>query len=169
MFNLDLTAQQLMKRFFLISIIVLISCVSYSQNKKFIYYFDKDFNSTTKSKSVFTGIGTVENGLVKVTTTSNKNNQLVEIGHYIDSSLKVSHGLFDYYYVNGNKSVEQRYEQGEKNGVFRKWDNEGRLVDSTIYDQGNKISIATFKYNRIGMLTQHDLNDIKNDKEQKIF
>jgi Uncharacterized protein conserved in bacteria len=155
-------------KFFITSLITFIFFVATGQNKKFIYYFDADFNSVAKAKSIFTGTGTVENGIVKLICIANANNQVAMIGYFTDSSLKVHQGLSQFYFANGNKASESNYEQGKENGAFKSWDESGHLIDSTIYNNGEKITAATFYYDRKGRLLSYDLKDIKNDKEQKI-
>lgn len=142
------------------------SFFSFSQDKKYIYYFDSELNPASKSKSTITGTGIKENGLVKVVCTDNSTGQVVMVAYFTDSSLKVNQGLAELYYSNGNKASAVNYDNGKEDGLFRKWDNAGRLTDSTIYEQGKKINESTFRYRKNGHINSADFNDVKNDKEQ---
>ena len=74
-------------------VIYFISLPCFSQ-PKYIYYFDANLNTTDKSKSVSTGVGTIENSLVKLNVSDNFTKQPVLIAFLTDSSLAVMQGLF---------------------------------------------------------------------------
>ena len=156
-------------KFFLLSFIVLFTCLSSFSQSKYVYYFDVTLNTTEKSKSVFTGLGSIENNLLKLQVLYNLTKQTVMLAHYTDSSLAVSQGLYQSYFINGAKESEGNYENNKEDGLWEKWDSTGRLIDSSIYDRGKKISSATFGYDKKGLLTFYDLNDLKNNKEQKFI
>ena len=83
------------RRKFLICMLVLsISTLSYCQSKQYIYYFDKDMNSTSKVKAIFEGTGLPEGGLVKLHCYSSITKKLVLIAHFRDSTLSAYQGLF---------------------------------------------------------------------------
>ena len=148
---------------FLSVIIIFCTCfTSFSQDKKFVYYFNDKFEPSSKSKASYTGTGIKEDGLVTLQIVNNKNNQIIIVEHYIDSSLAVSQGLFQSFFNNGLKESEGDYDNNQKNGLWRVWDNKGRLVDSTIYDHDKKISAVTYRYNKTGKTYRFE--DFKNDK-----
>ncbi len=155
-------------KIFLLCLIVLFTCLSSFSQRKYVYYFDVTLNTTEKSKSVFTGFGSIENSLVKLQILYNLTKQTVRLAHYTDSSLAVSQGLYQSYFINGVKESEGNYENNKEDGLWKKWDSTGHLIDSSVYDRGKKISSATFTYYKTGSFSYH-FDDFKNDKMQTVF
>ena len=154
-------------KFFLLCLIVLFTCLSSFSQSKYVYYFDVTLNTTEKSKSVFTGLGSIENNLLKLQVLYNLTKQTVMLAHYTDSSLAVSQGLYQSYFINGVKESEGNYENNKEDGLWKKWDSTGHLIDSSVYDHGKKISAATFTYYKTGSFSYH-FDDFKNDKMQTV-
>jgi len=137
----------MIKNKFLLSIlIVLFQLTAFSQNQ-YVYYFDKDFNLVEQSKSVFNGIGIYENGLFGLRVYNSLNKNLVMLEYFKDSSLQMGDGFFGSYYANKAKEWEGNYSQGKQDGLWQKWDSLGNIIDSSIYDNGEKIMQANFIYN----------------------
>lgn len=145
------------------------STLCLSQTKRFLYYFDKEFNLIPKAQSVFTGIGTNENGLLKLSLYSNETNEIVAVEHFTDSSLQLQQGLFQSYYSNSFPEREGNYLDGNEEGLWKRWDTLGRTVDSSIYSNGKKIMQTEFNYNNKGILSSVIMNDIKADRLKKTF
>ncbi|HUS00708.1 MAG TPA: energy transducer TonB [Chitinophagaceae bacterium] len=155
------------RKIFLSALFILYTCLtSLSQGKKFLYYLDDKFEATHKSKATFTGTGTKEDGLIMLQIVDNKTNQTIIVEHYTDSSLSVSQGLSQSFFNNGIKESEGNYDNNKKNGVWVKWDNTGRVVDSSLYDHDKKISSTTFSYYKQGKNYRYD--DFKTDKMHEI-
>ncbi len=141
---------------------------SFSQANKYVYYFDADLNTTDKSKSISTGVASLENGLIKLQVSSNLTQQPVLIAFFTDSSLAVKQGLFQSFFKNGRMKSQGNYENNIENGSCEEWDGTGHLIDSTIYDHGKVIDSTRFYYDKNGTLRAHKFVDIKNDKEHII-
>ncbi|MBA3674216.1 MAG: energy transducer TonB [Chitinophagaceae bacterium] len=155
------------KIFIFYLILFFICSSSFSQNKKFIYYFDSELNSADKQKSMFTGTGSMENNLLKLHVIHNTTKQTVILAGYTDSSLTVSQGLYQSYFANGTKESDGYYENNKENGVWKKWDSTGRLIDSSVFVLGKKISSGTYTYFK-GESYAYHFEDFKNDKMQRI-
>ena len=154
------------RKSFLLVVLIFCTCyTSFSQGKRFLYYFDDKLQAVKKSKATFTGTGTMEGGLMILQIVDNKTNQALIVEHYTDSSLAVSQGLSQWFYPSGLKELEGNYDNNKKNGLWKKWDKSGRLVDSTIYDHDQKISSTTFKYYKNGRSYRYE--DFKNNKMQE--
>ncbi len=149
---------------YLVSYFLSITCFSQAQH---VYYLDANLNTTDKSTSVVSGIGTMENGLLKLKGENKLTNQQV-IAFFTDSTLAVRQGLFQLFYKSGLKASEGNYESNYQNGCWKKWDSTGHLIDSTIYDHGKKIDGTGIFYNKNGILSQYHFEDIKNDKMHHI-
>ena len=149
--------------------LMLISTTLFSQSKKYVYYFNSDLQLTDKNKSVYNGTGVIKNGLLEFTMYDGVNNNLLLVAHYKDSSLQVSHGLFQFYYDNGLFKKEVNYENGKEHGLLKQWDSLGRITDSVLYNYGEKIMEVNAYYHKNGRLSGFIVNDIKSDRLDKTY
>ena len=150
-------------------VLVFITITSFSQAKRYLYFFDKDLNPTEKAKSIFNGIGVYENGLMELRLYNSLNKNLVCIEHYTDSSLQLSDGFFQSYYTNASKEWEGNYLKGKEDGLWQRWDSLGRIIDSSVYNNGEKIIEVHYGYYKNGILDSFIVNNIKADRLQKTF
>jgi antitoxin component YwqK of YwqJK toxin-antitoxin module len=91
----------------------------YSQEYKYIYYFDKDLSSCKKSSSIITGKGLKENGLFRLDYFSNETGKLLLSVHFTDSTLSVMQGHFKSFYANTVVEQEGDYVQDLKEGLWQ--------------------------------------------------
>lgn len=157
-----------MRPLLLLTFLFLISIKIFSQTKSFVYYFDKDLNTTTQPGPVFTGTGAIDSGLLELRVYNIATKKLVLISHFTDSSLAVSQGKFFSYYVDGNLENEGNFEQGKLNGLWQKWDVNKNKIDSSFYENGQKIMVANFIYQSNQNKESVYIKDIKNNKTYKI-
>lgn len=150
-------------------VLVFITVTSFSQTKRYLYYFDKDLNPTEKAKSIFTGLGVYENGLVELRAYNSSNKTLTFIEHYTDSSLQVSDGFFKSYNTNASKEWEGNYSKGKEDGLWQRWDSVGHMIDSSVYNNGEKITEVHIGYYKNDVLDSFIVNNIKTDRLQKTF
>ncbi len=54
-------------------------------------------------------------------------------GHYIDDALEVGHGTFTYFYQNGQKESEGKFDNGAKIGVWNRWEPNGEPKAERFY------------------------------------
>ena len=155
---------------FLLATFTFISTV-FSQQYKYIYYFDKDLNSCKKSDAVVTGKGFKDNGLFKLDFFSNQNGNLLMSIHYTDSTLNTLQGFFQSYHLNAVLEKEGNYENGQMQGLWQQWNDKGLKTDSMIYEKDYKIRYAVFThYNKDSVLTSYSFTDsLKNTFIEKTF
>jgi antitoxin component YwqK of YwqJK toxin-antitoxin module len=132
----------------LIYLIIHFSTFACFGQTKYVYYFDDNLNITHKSKSVSTGMGIMENNLLKLEVLNNLTKQPVLIAFFTDSSLGIMQGLSQSFFKNGLKESEGNYESNIENGLWIKWDSTGRIIDSTIYEKGKKITETLLVYHK---------------------
>ena len=113
---------------FLLATFTFISTV-FSQQYKYIYYFDKDLNSCKKSDAVVTGKGFKDDGLFKLDFFSNQNGNLLMSIHYTDSTLSTMQGFFQSYHLNTVLEKEGNYENGQMQGLWQQWNDKGLKTD----------------------------------------
>ena len=56
--------------------------------------------------------------------------------HYTDSTLGVFDGLFQSFYTNNKIENEGNFLNGVKDGIWEKWDSDGHMIDSSVYENG---------------------------------
>jgi hypothetical protein len=142
-------------------VLLFITITAISQTRQYLYYFDKDLNSTPKGKAVFNGIGMYENGLMKLILCNTSNKSLVLTEHFTDSTLEVREGLFQSYYKNVSIELEGDFVKGKEDGLWQQWDSLGIIMDSTVYNNGEKVMQATFEYHKNGTLESVIIDDFK--------
>lgn len=152
----------------IICIIFLSGFVTHAQTQ-YTYYFDNDLNLVKKSKAVFQGAGVNQNGSFELKIFDSKSKQLLILEHFTDSSLALSNGLFVNFLINGNKEWEGNYLPGKQDGLWKKWDREGKLLDSSLFNNGEKISENIYSYYPGGKLMKEDVYSSKDHKMKSIF
>ena len=142
-----------------------LTSVSFAQQNEYVYYFNANISLCPKEKSVFTGHGIIKNDLLNLKVYSNNHpeNPLL-VANFTDSTLSVSQGLFQSFYVNGKKETECTYENNVLDGMWRKWDSSGLLSDSLNYSNGQMTDSSKYYYSRNGILTTFSSTDFKADK-----
>ena len=134
------------------------------------YYFDKDLNLVAKpARAVFLGVGAYLNGLFELKVYEKRNNNLLVMEHFTDSTLARSNGLFVSFLSNGNKEWEGIYNMGKKDGLWKRWNGTGQVVDSALYANGNKISEAKFGFYPSGKLMSEEIFSGDSITMDKIF
>ena len=149
--------------------LLFITFTSFSQAKQYQYYLDKNFNSIEPAKSIFSGIGIYKNGLVEVRFYNAANKTLAFIEHFTDSSLQLSNGLYQSFYTDSSRELEGSYLNGKEVGVWKKWDSLGHMIDSSIYNNGEKNLDVEFGYYNNGILGSYIVNNIKMNQLHDLF
>lgn len=147
------------------AILLFIFYTSFSQaGNNYVYYFDKQFGITDKSKSVFTGHGVMKDSLLQLSVYSNDlSNYPLLVANFTDSSLAVNQGLFQSFYFDGEKETECTYNNNQLNGSWRKWNEDSNLIDSLFYDHGRMVDSARFFYIK-DKLSSYDVTHFKNNE-----
>lgn len=151
------------------SVLLFITITSFSQTKQYLYYFDKNMNSTEQSKSIYSGIGASEDSLFKLIIYTPSTKQLLLVEHFKDSSLLVSEGLYQSYFSNASVESEGYYLSGKKDGLWQGWDSLGHLIDSSVYNKDEKNLEVHFGYHKNGTLDSFIVNNIKTNQLKKIY
>jgi hypothetical protein len=145
-----------------------INCAAIAQHQ-FVYHFDQSFNSTSKSKAIFTGYGFQHADGVRLELINNLTKQVIMISNYTDSSLSVSHGKHQSFFASGKPDREGVYINGIEDGTWITWDTAGRVVDTTVFANGNKLTRSTIKYGHDGSKTVYEFIDTVQNKMIKYW
>ena len=126
----------------------------FAQGVTSTYYFDKDLNLSSKSKSSYSGEGKWDGVNYRLDLYQNKNHYFVFSAHYTDSTFASMNGLFVSYYENGVVENVMLYKDGKLDGLSVKWAADHKIMDSTWYRNGDTDSAITYNYNFLtGKLT----------------
>jgi len=139
---------------------MLVFSIANSQSsKRYVYYLDATLTSVEKSKAVVLGEGSYENGAFRLNCYSMNRDKLFLTAYCTDSTLSEFNGLFTSFHLNGNREEEGNYKNGNKEGLWQKWDSLQRKLDSTIYLQDQPIQSTTFSYYKNGALSYSTTKD----------
>jgi hypothetical protein len=157
------------KQIFLLIGFLFTAAFAKAQNQ-YAYYFDKDLNLVNKpSKAIFLGEGAYQNGLFELKVFDKRDKKLLVIEHFNDSSLAQSNGLFVSFLPNGGKGEEGNYLNGRKDGIWRKWWEKGNVIDSSLFDNGEQIMQASFRYYPNGKLFSLIIANVKEGKRVSAY
>jgi hypothetical protein len=156
------------KRFLITSLIVLFQLRGFCQTQ-YVYYFDNNINIVKKTHAVFKGVGINENGLFELKVFDMKNKKILLLEHFTDSSLQISNGLFVTYYNNSGKELEGNFLMGKQNGLWIKRNQAGNIIDSSLFDNGERIMQTTFSYYPNGKLFILNIDSIKAGKKNIVY
>jgi len=112
-----------------------------------IYYYNQYFEPSDSVNAKFTGLLLQENQKWKFTVLNINDKNILMVGSYLDSAMKVKDGLLEFWYENKFKKNEEQYSNGKPNGWWKLWDEKGRLIDSSLYSNGElKLKTASSFY-----------------------
>ena len=117
-----------------------------SQSYKFIYYLDKDLNSTSRGKAVIIGKGYESNGSIILDCFLKTTGKKIISATVKDSTLSTMHGMFTTYHEDMKIESLGSHFENEMDGVWKYWDKDGFLTDSMVYKNGIRIAYASYKY-----------------------
>lgn len=158
-----------MKYILLATLLFSISIKVTSQSKRFLYYFDKDFNSATKEHAVFNGVGAYVNDLLELRVYNAQNKNLVFLEDFSDSSLHEADGLYKSFYPDGNAENEGSYVKGTEDGLWQKWDSTRLVIDSSFYDKGTLSHYIHRGYYKSGFADSVIIFDLQENGLAKTF
>lgn len=151
-----------MKKYFLFALIAIfyLPDICHAQAYKYVYYFDDQLTITNASKAIILGKGLYEDGgLYRLDYFVKKTGNLLMSAHYADSSLNMMQGKFTVFYLNSKIENEGDYLNDQKNGLWQKWDTLGLKIDSTVYQNGQAFTTATFNYHENRRLNYYTFKD----------
>jgi len=154
---------------FVLPLLLIISSACVSQSKQYLYYFDKDLNSTPKEKAILNGVGVYAANLFAVKVYNASNNTLLWSQHFIDSSLQVSDGMYQSYYPDGTMESAGNYLKNYEDGLWQKWDSSGHNIDSSFYEKGTLARYIHRGYYKSGFPDSIIISDMKTTELSKTY
>ncbi len=148
----------------LTSLLVFVFAMAYSQSAT-QYYFDAKMNPVPKKEAVISGTGETDSGLYKLTCYYMKRKHpLACVAHYTDSTQKVHEGRYQYYFENGITSADGNYKNGEKDGLWTGYYQDGKIDDSIEYKNGRTVTAKNFYYLEVEHQILETLDDVANNQ-----
>lgn len=122
----------------LTTLLILVSGILFSQNKRDTIYFDRSWNVTKIRDSItYYRIIREEDNLYKVSDYYMHSDSLQMTGAFKDYAQKVKEGEFVYYEKNGSKSSVNNYKDGKLNGLQTSFYDSGELYTSQNFLNGD--------------------------------
>ncbi len=140
-----------------------------AQEKQYVYYFDRDLNPAAKETAIFVGKGTQVDSLFEFRLFTEDSNHLVAIDHYVDSSLQMGEGSSETYYASGQKLTSGFYTHGNVDRLWLKYDSTGRVTDSTIYQNGEKLSETQMGFHKNGATENIIRHNYQTNTLEKVY
>ncbi len=111
--------------------------ISATQSQTIQKYYDYQWKETDAANARFLGVlKYTDSGWHRRDYFLHETNNLQMDGTYLDSSCKVPHGFFYYFYANKNLKSIGKYLNGKKEGWWLSYHNNGVMSDSTFYEDG---------------------------------
>lgn len=132
-----------------------------SSSQTYRYFFDDQFNITDQQKAVITARGLKSSTGVLAEFKLIQGNQLLFITEFTDSTLAIKNGINQEYYRNGNMALFSHYKSDILDGAEMKWNEEGQLTDSCVYDMGEKVFASIHQYKNKHLICT-SLEDVRN-------
>lgn len=140
--------------FVLLSILTFLA--SHSQDTLYVSY-DDDFKVVSDSLATHQGILVKEDNIWQTSVYNLQSKKLALVCYLSDKEFKLN-GLYRLFSPNGKVAEKGYYNENLKEGTWKRWDDEGNLTDSIIYEHGEPIVTASYQYaNRI--MREYHLND----------
>ena len=158
-----------MKYILLTGLTLLFSVSGYCQTEGHAYYFDKDFRITTPAEAVFNGIGITEGRAWLLKCYNKKDKTLIFKMRFTDSTLSVRNGLFQSFYADNSLKNIGNYLQDKQIGLWKRWNEYGNLVDSSLYENGNAVMNTTLDYYPNKIKQSVIINDIRQRRVYRTF
>ncbi len=117
---------------FLLSLICLPAAAQESADGR--SYLDEVLASATKKTAKYYRVAEGKEGELFIGKTYTLDGKLKAEGHYADARLAVPHGAFVYYHPNGKVESRGMYVDGNKSGVWERFDAWGGALAEKVYD-----------------------------------
>lgn len=149
-------------------LVLLAHTTAKAQKDTITYYLDSNLTQVSKSKAVC-----VEKLYYKkplwyaIVSYVNKPYKLFT-GSYIDKATTRAEGLFNYY--NGDTLIMTgKFTNGEQDSVWKKWQTNGLITDSVVFEAGNPVAVAKYSYHINNTLWRYSLEKTSGEKITRIF
>lgn len=129
-------------------IIFILLCTATSAQRVYTYYLDEYLNIVPQDNKecIYKGKGSKEGELFKVDCFAKETNILIITAHFSDSLLSTLDGELTSFYPNGYIESRRFFSDGERDGIWERWDNQQRKLDSTVYKKGQVLANASYQY-----------------------
>ncbi|HET6996407.1 MAG TPA: hypothetical protein VFI06_15540 [Chitinophagaceae bacterium] len=141
-------------------IFILIYCLlhpfsSLAQNDTIHIFWNKELKEAQPGKAVYQGILIRDDDNWHLTIFHLTSRKKVLSAYYKDSLLTQHEGLFEAFYDQGEKKTKGYYNEGIKAGLWKGWDENGHLADSSFFENNTTIYSYNWQYSEAQVLKQY--------------
>ncbi|RYY98848.1 MAG: hypothetical protein EOO11_06810 [Chitinophagaceae bacterium] len=128
------------------------ACLQARGQELYKFYLNARMEVVKDSLSPFIGVAVQEGSDWQVAIYDAARNTRVRHS-YFDSTLSIAIGPATFFHSNGKRMMEGHYNAGRMVGLWRRWDEAGRLTDLAFYDKYSSF-LYSYSYNDSGMLSR---------------
>ncbi|RYY87218.1 MAG: hypothetical protein EOO15_12485 [Chitinophagaceae bacterium] len=132
------------------------------------FYFNDQFQPVNDTLAPISGIARRQGIVWEMLLVEAATGKKLMYGYY-DSSLTMPVGPCTYYHLSGGKRMAGTYHEGEEIGLWRTWNEDGQLLDSSTYVAGEPVISYNWVYDDAGILQQYSFRDTSGNKEHRTY
>jgi hypothetical protein len=136
----------------------LMSSCAYAQGGEPRLYLSEVLEPTVKKKAAYYREPVGRDGELFIGKTFSMEGKLKAEGTYLDEQLQVPHGRFTFFHANGKVESRGQYVQGNKSGVWERYDVWGQALAEKVY---NPEPLANIVYTRAQTMPAYPGGDDK--------
>jgi len=133
------------------------------------YFFDVNFNAASQDDAPYFGKLNSEDNLIKLTVHYNQHTNKIFSMHFTDSTLQIASGEFESFYLDNQKKVRGNFLLGQKDGWWLEWNDDGQVIDSSLYVNRTKTYEVSTVYQPEGAPGTRIIWDYINNKKREIY
>lgn len=139
-----------------------------AQKDTITYYLDSTLTQVSKSKAVCIEKVYYSKPLWYATVSYINKPYKLFTGSYADKAMTKPDGLFNYY-KNDTLIMSGSFNDGNQDGLWRKWQTDGLITDSVVFEDGNAMVVAKYQYHTNNTLWRYSLEKNSGEKITRIF
>jgi len=122
-------------RFFTATLFLFAAGVSYSNAQSRVEYLDQYFNvMPSVEKAKYSRDVTMNADSTYQVSVSYITGEKMMDGLFLDKALEIEQGAFKYFYANGNPESSGSFKNGQKIGIWKRWNFDGRVKPDRFYN-----------------------------------
>ena len=145
------------------------SITGFTNDNQRRYFFDVNFNAASQDDAPYFGKLSSEDNLIKLTVHYNQHTNKIFSMHFTDSTLQIASGAFESFYLDNQKKVRGNFLLGQKDGWWLEWDDNGQVIDSSLYVNKIKTYEVSIAYQPEGAPGIRVIWDYMNNTRREIY
>ena len=127
----------------LINLLLALGLALTTQAENTVIYLDGNLEETTAERAMYLRTSDLlDDGHYHVKI-SFLDGQTRMIGRYTDQQLDIEEGWFVYYFATGNRESQGHYQNGQRVGIWNRWDWQGNALSDRFYSDISEVTGTT--------------------------